>query len=51
MLASVHPIVFGCYSSVYEFSNITMSYIGSFNNTENLIVSAVHKAGDLYDTI
>lgn len=32
IFASVHPIVFGCYSSVNEFAEITMAYIHTFED-------------------
>lgn len=51
ILASVHPIVFGCYSSVSEFGSVTLSYVDTFKNWQNMLVSVVKKGGDLYDVI
>jgi hypothetical protein len=51
ILGSVHPIINGCYSSAFEFKDVTLSYIATFKNWQNLLISIVHKAGDLYDVI
>lgn len=43
--------MFGCYSSVFEFGNVTMGYINTFTDWQNMLVSVLHKTGDVYDTI
>lgn len=51
ILGSVHPIINGCYSSAFEFKDVTLSYIASFKDWKNLLVSILKKGGDLYDVI
>ena len=51
IFASVHPIVFGCYTSAFEFKNITVSYVDTFKDWKNMLISVAHKAGDIYDVI
>jgi hypothetical protein len=51
MLGSVHPIVYGCYGSLFEFGGLTMSYIKTFLDWKNMIVSMIHTTGDIYDTV
>ena len=51
ILGSVHPIVNGCYESAFEFKDVTLSYVETFKDWKNMLISVVHKAGDLYDVI
>lgn len=51
IFASVHPIVYGCYTSAFEFKDITIEYINTFKDWKNMLISIAHKAGDMYDVV
>jgi len=51
ILASVDPIINGCYESAFEFKDTTLLYVKSFADWQNLLLSLVHKTGYVYDII
>lgn len=51
ILASVHPIAFGCYSSVFEFSETSDYYMETFSDFSKVTYNLIHKLGNIYDTI
>ena len=51
ILGSVHPIIYGCYSSAFEFKDVTLEYVETFKDWKNMLISVAHKTGDIYDLI
>jgi|688.fasta_scaffold298127_1 hypothetical protein len=49
IFASIDPIVYGCYTSAFEFKDITLEYVNTFKDWKNMLISVAHKAGDIYD--
>ncbi len=51
MLASVHPITFSCYESIFEFGKTADYYLDTMSNFSKVSYNLIHKMGDIYDTI
>ena len=51
VLASVHPITFSCYYSVYEFGTTGDYYMETIVDFQKISFNLVEKLGQIYDTI
>ena len=51
ILASIDPIINGCYESAFEFRDTTLTYVKTFTDWQNLLISITHKTGEFYDII
>jgi len=51
ILASIYPITFSCYNSVFEFKDAFLSYLATFDAWDRVLYNIMHKVGIIYDTI
>ena len=51
LLTTVHPLTYGCYHSIEELSQISMSYLSTFEDFHSVTYNIVHKLGNIYDAI
>lgn len=49
MFKTVDPIAFACYSSTFEFYNITLTYFDTLKDSGKLFYNTIHNLGKIYD--
>ena len=51
VLASVHPITFSCYESLYEYGDTADYYMETTEDFSIVSYNLIHKLGKIYDTL
>ena len=51
ILASIYPITYSCYHTIFDVKDVTMIYLASFSSFERVLFNLMHKVGLIFDTI
>ena len=51
MLGSIHPIIFSCYQSLFEYGEVALIYGETIVDGLQLVYNIIHHLGGIYDTI